>query len=531
MLAKIRKNTSQICKKILQNKYTVFMLILSLIEIICLFLNPYIKIKYTIISSSTLVFLSLFSPGWIFSIFYFFTGMILLFDWHFVHLYGAPFKSMAQQILAVTFDTNIMEMASYINLLSPFELTIFFILAFLFIIMLFIKFKKRGWFIYFLIMLFSLWTGAGKPYIKEISKYISQSHDYGKQIKEKNNFKWGAVSSQNSPQNVIIFIGESQRYDYFEKVWHNFMGNNIILMSDAISQYAYTLWAMPQILSRKTVNEKKPLFYESSIFKLFEEAGYETYFISYLKKLHVGDDNINFITIESQNFSQYGSGRKDYVPIKYPDGTPDDFVNDAEIIPLVDNILRKDDKKKLVVIKIIGCHYNFEDRYPNSFDKHKPSLKQNHLPLKNENKEIILKTYENAMEYSVYVIQEFLKTINKIPSSTFLVFSSDHAINIFDNGKWMVANVPQSFHIPIFWYANDAYLNTEENRIMWNKLSKQKDKPVISNYIPETITRLASIHHDHYNPKMDILEDDEKFKQKRMVIWTDLSEHFYEDME
>ena len=160
------------------------------------------------------------------------------------------------------------------------------------------------------------------------------------------------------------------------------MGNNIILMSDAISQYAYTLWAMPQILSRKTVNEKKPLFYESSIFKLFEEAGYETYFISYLKKLHVGD-NINFITIESQNFSQYGSGRKDYVPIKYPDGTPDDFVNDAEIIPLVDNILRKDDKKKLVVIKIIGSHYNFEDRYPNSFDKHKPSLKQNHLPLKN----------------------------------------------------------------------------------------------------------------------------------------------------
>ncbi len=69
-----------------------------------------------------------------------------------------------------------------------------------------------------------------------------------------------------------------------------------------------------------------------------------------------------------------------------------------------------------------------------------------------------------------------------------------------------------------------------KNKKLWQQLEKQKDKPVISNYIPETLATLSSISHDHYNPKMDIFVNDEKFTQKRPVIWSNGSEHFYEDM-
>lgn len=260
-------------------KKSVFVFLLfSIPEIILLFCIPDIKTRYVLITSFSLLFFSFFSTGWMFSIFYFLTGIMLIIDYHTMKLYKESFQSFAQQMLSVVFDTNAGEILSYIKIFSKTEIfmIVFLLLSSFFFI--FIRKKMKLKFLVFLIMLFGIFCGYGHVFIKEIKKFKELAFSEAFLEHKNNTFKWDATASKESPHNVIILIGESQRYDYFSQKWNNFMPQNVIFMSDAISQFGFTLWAMPQILSRKTVDDKTKFFYETSVFKLFEEAGYETYF-------------------------------------------------------------------------------------------------------------------------------------------------------------------------------------------------------------------------------------------------------------
>lgn len=55
------------------------------------------------------------------------------------------------------------------------------------------------------------------------------------------------------------------------------------------------------ILSRKGVYDNG-LFNETSIISAYKEAGYETWYVSYLSKSHIGDNEINLIANEADHY-------------------------------------------------------------------------------------------------------------------------------------------------------------------------------------------------------------------------------------
>ena len=56
---------------------------------------------------------------------------------------------------------------------------------------------------------------------------------------------------------------------------------NLYLFSDMTSPYAGTLNAILVVLFRQKATDYFNYFYEKSIFSLFEEVGYSTYFVHY----------------------------------------------------------------------------------------------------------------------------------------------------------------------------------------------------------------------------------------------------------
>lgn len=178
-------------------------------------------------------------------------------------------------------------------------------------------------------------------------------------------------------------------------------------------------------------------------------------------------------------------------------------------------------------MKLIGVHYNFEDRYYNEDDNIHPSLKDNQVETKAENKQIYINTYINAMNYSTKVIHSIFEYIDTLKSSSIICFISDHGMNIFDDGNWNIGSSKKAFEIPFIIKANNSYLK-ERNLAKWNNLGKHISDALISNDVFETIVSLSEIKRPNiYNHD---LTSEKLRSSKREVLLPGDKVEFEEDL-
>lgn len=500
----------QFCLKsyLIDNKYSLIIRILLVLFVLysiytLSFVYPF-GVKSIFISSTVAIVLALFGNSFVFSVYFFFIFLLCLVESHFLRVYGFSFELISKQIVAVCFDTNKDEIFSYLKIISIKEFLLLGIAILLSVLVFFTHpliinisiffrhFKKYKinssvcFIVSLMIAIAGIFMGMPKVYvnfIQQISISDSQSQLRAQNLKQKKQFKWHSVSSNNSPKNVIIVIGESHRRDYFYQSWNRLARlDNEYDFSNMISQYSYTLRALPQIISRKPFNYPVDEFYESSLFKLYEEAGYTTHYICYLPVNWVGDGAINYFVSETQNYYHYGniSSLKSNMN-----------VDDMEVLPIIKKIVANN-SKNFIVVKLIGVHYNFEDRYYKEDDNIRPSLKDNQVETNAENKQIYINTYINAMNYSTKVIHSIFEYIDTLKSPTIICFLSDHGFNIFDDGNWNIGSSKKAFEIPFIIKANNSYLK-ERNLAKWNNLGKHISDALISNDVFETIVSLSEI--------------------------------------
>lgn len=529
---------------LIDNKFSLIIRILLVLFVLysiytLSFVYPF-EVKGIFISSVVAIVLALFGNSFVFSVYFLFIFLLCLVESHFLRVYGFSFELISKQIVAVFLDSNKNEFFSYFKIISIKEFLLLGIAILLSVLGFFshpliinfqklfrnsknIKLNSSVCFIISLIIAFAgILMGMPKVYgnfIQQISTSDSLSQLRAQNLKQKKQFKWHSESSNNSPKNVIIVIGESHRRDYFYKSWNRLARlDNEYDFLNMISQYAYTLKALPQIISRKPFNYPVDEFYESSLFKLYEEAGYATHYICYLPVNWVGDGAINYFVSETQNYYHYdnNSSRKSKIN-----------VDDMEVLPIIKKIISNDSQKNFIVVKLIGVHYNFEDRYYNEDDNIHPSLKDNQVETKAENKQIYINTYINAMNYSTKVIHSIFEYIDTLKSSSIICFISDHGMNIFDDGNWNIGSSKKAFEIPFIIKANNSYLK-ERNLAKWNNLGKHISDALISNDVFETIVSLSEIKRPNiYNHD---LTSEKLRSSKREVLLPGDKVEFEEDL-
>lgn len=528
---------------IFNNKFTVIVNTLLCLMVLCsiAFLNDIysFKIKYIFFTSAATIFLSIFGNRFIFAIFSLFVILLALAESHFIRVYGFHFQLISEQILTVILDSSNHEIFSYLKIISFKEYTLLCISVLMCLLSVFTKkfeilynklIKTNTTFVnaignIILSLLLVFWgtcDGIPKIYkklIQESSIYTTSNPLRANNLIQKKLYKWNCKASNNSPQNVILIIGESHRRDYFLEAWNKLEPLNYeYSFSNMISQYSYTLRAIPQILSRKPLNYAVDEFYESSLFKLFEEAGYTTHYIGYQPVNWEGDGAINYYVSETQNYYQFLDNKKR--DSKIP-------VDDIEVLPIIKKIINNKNKN-FIVVKLIGVHYNFEDRYYKEDDIVKPSLYDNQVETKKENKHIFVNTYINAMNYSTSVIHKLFEYVDTIHSPTIISFISDHGINIFDDGNWNIGSSKKAFEIPFIIKCNYEYISTR-NLTKWNNLKLHVDEPLISNDLFETIVSLSEIVRPNiYN--YDLTTEIIKNRKKREISFSSNKSVFIEDL-
>ncbi len=280
----------------------------------------------------------------------------------------------------------------------------------------------------------------------------------------------------------------------------NAMQNELDIYTNIISPETYTVPSLRKVLTFASHQFPGYEYKLPSIVKLFNDAGFETYWISnqVLRKRSV--NGYDAIAGESKNIYRLSIHQQ-------PDGI---------ILPVLNEILEKKEvKNKMIFIHIMGGHVLYSSRYPstfNHFDYKKDTIP--YKPFLTDKHKQTIDEYDNAIRYNDYFVSSVINAVKSKNQSSFVVFFPDHGEEVYDFRDFKGHEIENSSiyqcEIPFILWLSDKYKKEVPCLVI------DKKRPFSTENFIYSISTLAALKYDFYVPEFSLFS--EKFiPQKRFV--------------
>jgi len=361
------------------------------------------------------------------------------------------------------------------------------------------------------------------PYglILNIYKVYTTKRDIKNGWEKIRNFDFHAQKKDpvNEKEVYLFVIGETGRYDSYSINGYQretspllAKTKNLISYSDLFSEANITSSSLSIILTRASARDYNRAFVEKSFVDAFKEAGFKTYWIanqsssnSFVRRISKDADDEFFMPIDFESDNNY----------------------DEKLWTFLSQVLKKEDKKVLIVLHTLGSHFRYNFRYPLSYEIFKPSLRgsfdYNMISVKN--KDMFINTYDNSILYTDYFLATTIQKLDSLNAVSALVYVADHGENLFDTPENIVFHGGSKFtkydlHVPFFVWTSDKYnkqyTEKEENMI------QNKDKRLTSDCIFYSILDMADITFPEQNLSKSIASEQLKEDSVRYMINTNM---------
>lgn len=242
----------------------------------------------------------------------------------------------------------------------------------------------------------------------------------------------------------VLVIGESQNKEHMSAYSYNRdttpwlqdmqQNNNFLLFQDAYSCHTHTVQALSYALTAKNQYNNILLPEAVSLPEVAKAARYDTVWLSNQIKYGVYDTPITTIA---------GSSNQQYWANKNYSVTYETKFHDLKLLEGLNGIKITD--KMLIVIHLMGNHFNYKERYPEEFKRY---LKDNDLD-----------SYDNSMLYNDFVVKNIYEQVKKLPNFQALVYFADHSEDV----KGKLRHTSDNFifamaRIPMYMYFSDEYV-------------------------------------------------------------------------
>lgn len=318
----------------------------------------------------------------------------------------------------------------------------------------------------------------------------------------------GSSTFDDKP-NVIVLIGESSSVYHSELFGYNHHTTpklkqlenqgSLIAFDDVVSAEDHTHGAMQSIFSLDSMGTafcSTPLFpavYKNSMYKVH----------CYDNQYFVGGNNF----LSSPELSK----------IMFTDRNETNFRYDEELIKSIKIV----DNASLYVVHLLGQHYTYSMKYPNSWDKFK--AKDYDANRWNEHQRELIAQYDNATLYNDFVISSLIQKFKD--TNTILIHFSDHGEEVFEprdfNGHGnapLSPNIKYQMRVPLFIWMSDRYKKLHKD--IYEKALASKHVPIITDDISHTILGIGGISTKWYKSSRDFLSNNYNAKKHRIVLHT-----------
>ena len=349
-------------------------------------------------------------------------------------------------------------------------------------------------------------------------KYATVKWNKVKHYKETSkDFTFGSsrIKSSDQRQIFVLVVGETSRADNWELYGYERNTNpklkdqeNLFVFKDALTQSNTTHKSVSIILSDSEAEGYNLIYNKKGILTAFKEAGFTTICLS--------------SQAENASFIEFFTKEADiYKTIRYKDPVTGESKNpyDAELLPLLDDLITSTPGDLFVLIHSYGSHFNYMDRYPESFKKFTPDLVTD---VSKSSKQQLINAYDNSILYTDYFLAETIDLLKKFDAETAFLYTSDHGEDLFDDkrGRFLHASPSPTYYqlrIPIVMWFSPQFIEGYPDKII--AAENNLLKGISTNAIYHTFIDAANINTQYYNSELSLINDE--FKEKERMYLND----------
>lgn len=352
--------------------------------------------------------------------------------------------------------------------------------------------KKHGVFIRTAIVEFYL----------DVKEYLATNLQYSQNMQERiSKLQVTPLNKDDKPHTILLVIGESESRDYMKAFnkeykykttpWLDKMAQskNFILFPNAFSIYANTVIAVSSALTEiNQYNDKK--FYEScSVVDIAHAAGYKVHWYSNQGHLGCADTPVTLIanTADVAKWTKQELNQVQY---------------DESLLPYLDEL--NPEKNNFLIVHLKGNHFNFLNRFPESFTKFGTPGKYD-----------LEVNYADSIAYTDYILEQIFNHAKDKLNLQAMVYFSDHA-TVPDKRRSPNFEGLASVRIPFFTYFADEYI--AQHKEVYDTLKKHANLYWTNDLAYELLCSIFDIKSNRFDETNSLAS--EKFKYKREDLRT-----------
>lgn len=328
--------------------------------------------------------------------------------------------------------------------------------------------------------------------VERLEKYEDCSRDYS--------YNAHSERPDSIAEVYVMVVGETSRGDNWQLGGYERETNprlsqipGMVYFPYALTQSNTTHKSVPMIISDLDATSFDDIDHHKSILTAFKEAGYKTYFLSNQRR--------------NRSYTEFFSNEAD--SIYYIPDHEGGLTFDHELVDMMKAIVGDTiDKKKFIILHTYGSHFNYRDRYPDSFSFFTPD----DVPDANlANRDKLINAFDNSIRYIDSYLADAIATLDSLDCPSSLIYAADHGEDIFDDRRHRFLHaspIPTSYqlHVPLL-----VWTSGELEGLMPDAVSSMKEnstKPVSSTLsMYHTICSLAGLEIPSLNEKLSLASD------------------------
>ena len=188
----------------------------------------------------------------------------------------------------------------------------------------------------------------------------------------------------------------------------------LVVFRDVLTQSNTTHKSVPLILSSVATDEHDELYRRKGLPALFNEAGFDTWFISNQSRQGAMIDHLAY-------------DAKHLIYIRSPR-------HDTQLLDEMRKAIEKSTSRKLFfILHCYGSHFSYHQRYPREFAYFQPDKD---VAIAKQHRPMLVNAYDNSVRYTDYVLSRIIDYLGSLENtSSALLYCADHGEDLIDDHR------------------------------------------------------------------------------------------------
>ena len=314
---------------------------------------------------------------------------------------------------------------------------------------------------------------------------------------------------------VVFILGESTTRNHMQIYGYELpttplilqrQGHGLYAFTDTISAEAGTMASLQKIFTFYRQGAEGEWFMYANLISILNAAGYHTVWMSNQESYAVGGQHPAGFYSSRCDERHYTETLKDS---GYRGGAYDEM-----LLPFLDGAMKSEHAKNFYVLHLMGAHFHYHKRYPESFEKFSASDEGGFEGINEAQKNTRAK-YDNAILYNDFIIDEVIRRFED--KNAIVLYIADHGEEIYDttNFQGHFEGIRSCVEIPfVVWVSEKfsaAYPELEA------RIAHSTGRPYMTDDIIHTVLDIMNIETPGYNPMRSIINDSFDATRKRIA--------------